>query len=191
MRLNFVDELNERGQINMELVEPGEMVRFEALFYKEGDDGSEFSVDEGTLGEVIDIDPQRPGVIVRVHGAMNEPGFETKYEDVLVKPTDVVLLVNSEDPRIGNNRVGKKGSMDIGLWDVVRAGVPALAGGNFVSKAKATAALVAWARKALHGESDSAADIASKVYAAIDALEEMSDEQWASELAEQTKARLS
>jgi hypothetical protein len=185
MRLNYVDEMNDRGQILAELVEPGEMVRFEAAFHKEGDDGlSAFSVDEGTLGEIVETSP--PGVVVRVHGAMNGPELSTGYEDIFVKPTDVVLLVDSRDSRIGNNRVEKEGKMDIGLWDVVRAGVPALAGGNFVDKAKATAALVAWARKALHGEEDSAANIASKIHAAIVALEEMSDEQWASELAEQS-----
>ena len=50
----------------------------------------------------------------------------------------------------------------------------------------ATAALVAWGRELIHGGDDEAAEIASSIYAAIDALESMSDERWAIELADQT-----
>jgi hypothetical protein len=165
------------------------VVQFEAVFHKEADEyGPAFSVDEGTLGEVASVNPGVPGVIVRVHGTSATDQLVTDDGEVFVKPDEVILIVDSRDPRISSNRTEKEAKlagMDIGLWDVVRAGLPAVTSGNFVDRAKATAALVTWARRLLHGEDDSAAHVASKVYAAIDAIDEMSDEEWATELAQQ------
>lgn len=188
-RLNYVDEMNERGQLPLAKVQEGDTVQFEAVFHKEGDEFTpSFSVDEGAIGTVSQIKPGMPGIMVKVHGTASGGGIRTEDQEVFVKPEDVVVLIDSRDPRIGTNRVEKEAKlagMDVGLWDVVRAGLPAVAKGDFVSKAKASAALVAWARRIIHGEEDTAAHVASKIYAAIDSIDSMSEEEWATELSSQ------
>lgn len=293
-RINFVDEMNTRGQIDLADVKPGDTVRFEREYVHPFK--PYITVVEGAVGEVLQTETQLPAIALRVHGTLSTKGggYETAERSIAVKPEVVVLLVDSGDSRIGNNRVmrevqavnkpyaigerlrfrgrqtydmdnkhvmpdvyavdgyhsdgsielvgeqrkkryrfvpddvielvsqgfvdewdddandfgtvdeateidldlieehelddfdaaRKLAGMDPGLWEVVKTGIPAIAGGDFVDRAKATAALVAWARQLVHGGDDRAAKAASSIYAAIDAIESMSDERWAVELSD-------
>lgn len=250
-RISYIDEMNQRGQIDLDAVRPGDLVKFNVEYEHED---PPIHVIEGTIAEVLQESDQLPAVAVRVHGMTEtKDGFETGEKSIAVKPELLILLVDSRDERLGSTRIIQSGfsrgqrfplnadnvydtdkkhvmpdtykidgfhadgsielvgesrqkryrfnpgdlrtvtarcnavrlaGMDVGLWEIVKTGISGISGGRFISKAKAVATLSAWARELTQGGTQHDAQVVSSVNAAIDAIESMTDELWAVELAD-------
>jgi len=99
MRIGCVDEHGRRAQIELGRVNVGDRARFVADFQKLG---PRFEKDE--VGEIVGVMPET--LVVRAMGHMaSADTIEVVLDEVEVSPEDIILIVSSEDPRIGNHRV--------------------------------------------------------------------------------------
>ena len=178
MRVQFMDELQTRGELELRKVKIGDRVLFNRAYWKGG-----IEIDSGTHGEVVGT--QQEHLVVEANGVVHTPGgFETETRRLSVEPDIVTILVDSRDTRLGSSRVtaALPQDLDTGLWRVVSESLQGAAQG-FVPKAEALATLAVRSRGLMRaGDQDTAA----KVNAAIDALQGMDEEQWAAELGEHT-----
>lgn len=114
-RIRFIDEMSKMGELDLEHVQAGDLVKFEADFEKhagglaDGDghtpEGTWF-VDGGTVGEVLDVFPQAPGVLVDCPCTHRTMGSAvTGDAQFIVEPDKILLLVDTRDPRISAYRI--------------------------------------------------------------------------------------
>ena len=109
-RITFEDEMQTRGELGLDDVKAGDVIRFEADFEKRADDDEADSatVSADALGEVVDVFDNAGELLVRAPCMRRAPGqMATSQADVLVRPGDdeVILLVHSADPRLGSHRI--------------------------------------------------------------------------------------
>lgn len=134
-RIRFIDENARQGELDLAKVRPGDVIKFSADFVKRGDDfdateatpdafaspssssgngsGSATSsssgsqrVRAGEVGEVVRADAQGPSLRVRVPCEMMAMGSSiTGDAELDVSPTDIMLVVDSRDPRTSHYRI--------------------------------------------------------------------------------------
>jgi hypothetical protein len=95
--------------MDLSKVKAGDVVRFTADFVKRGDsdeDDDEKKVLEGEIGEVIDVFPDGPNLMVEAPCQLNSMGqMITGETEALVSPETIVVVIDSRDPRITSSRI--------------------------------------------------------------------------------------
>lgn len=107
-RIRFEDELGTQGEMDVADLQAGDVVRLQAEFEKHGDDDQDAvtRIPEGTLGEVIDVFPDMPGVMCECPCTVEAMGSSISGDrSVLLDPAQLVVVVNAQDPRIGGHRI--------------------------------------------------------------------------------------
>src|SRR3990172_2010682 len=109
-RIRFEDENGKHGEIDMQSVRAGDVVRFNADFTKRADDDEDESVSVtvrgGDIGEVIEAFFDGPSLLVTAPCTVDAGGIiQMGDDDFMVEPGGVVVLVDSRDPRVGTARL--------------------------------------------------------------------------------------
>lgn len=109
-RIRFRDENNKCGELDLTKVKAGDVVSFKADFVKEADEddasAGERKVLAGEIGEVLEVYPQMPGLLVDVPCELSAMGSRIVGEaQLVITPEDALLIVDSRDPRTSHNRI--------------------------------------------------------------------------------------
>ena len=107
-RIRFEDEMAKQGEMELAKIKRGDLVKFRADFMKRADDedDTERKVLAGEIGEVLDVFPQVPGILVEAPCEMHSMGSRISGDaSIMVTPEDVLLVVDSRDPRISSSRI--------------------------------------------------------------------------------------
>lgn len=111
-RVKFLDSMGQYGELLLENVRPGDLVKFEEDYTVEAPDewdDTTRKVFSGETGEVIDVLRDVPGLLVEV--PMELSGLDGKIfgeGELLVPPDALVVLRNTADPTIGTHRMGRR-----------------------------------------------------------------------------------
>ena len=105
MRIGFVDEMGQRGQVDLRAVQPGDRVKFLDTFEQRVGPKGKLHIAQGALGEVQGVGQEVVEVLAPTHRTQ---GAEMHAEEavVAVRAEQVELVINSQDPRVGKHRIG-------------------------------------------------------------------------------------
>lgn len=115
-RVKYIDEMSKEGELDLGRVRAGDLVRFMADFKKLAGPKGLMQVQKGEVGEVKGCGPESMRV--------SAPGQRTAAGDAFGEYIEadldlnemkmVAILVDSRDPRIGNERI--TGKLDVGRY---------------------------------------------------------------------------
>jgi len=94
-RISYEDEMQARGELDLNNLRPGDVIRLES----------------GDLSELIEANPTDPSIVVTAPAGLH---LDAESETQVMHPDEGVLLVHSGDPRIGNSRIVTVAAADLG-----------------------------------------------------------------------------
>ena len=106
-RMRFEDSDGTFGELDLEKVKAGDLVKFKTeLVKKEKGDDTEKRVSAGETGEVLEVYPMMPGVLLEVPCELTSMGSRITGEtELVVAPDQLILLTDARDPRTSTHRI--------------------------------------------------------------------------------------